>query len=772
VTDYVTTGLAGAEAMGHTLRAMQLIVAEKPSVARDIARALGVSGKGDGCIEGGGWAITWCLGHLVEFEEPDAYDPAWKRWSLRTLPMLPAAFKLRPVRTSASQWRVVRTLLRDRRFEGVVNACDAGREGELIFRLCHELSGSRLPVRRLWISSLTDAAIRQGFSTLQPGARYDALADAARCRAEADWLVGLNATRAVTVRAREHGGQRLYSVGRVQTPTLAMLVERERAIRAFKPVAYWEVDGAFTLSTGGAFTARFTFDRRTRFAREDLATQLIARVSGHPRPPTGPRVERLDTRRQKTPPPGLFDLTALQRTANARYGLSAQKTLDLAQSLYETHKLLSYPRTDARHLPRAMHAVVPGILRVLGRQTAYAGFCTKLLGAPLPQPARVFDDAKVRDHHAIIPTDAGTDPARLSPDEAKIYDLVVRRFLGAFYPDAEHDLTVAVVCVGPATDAAPPPPPVAIERAEPNPDEARDDNAERLLDALPPSPDRFIARGRVRIVAGWQEVAGFGDAEPGAKRSAKKPSDDSAEATAAPTLPPLRVGDTLTAKYTTACKATEAPRRYTEATLLAAMESAGRAVEDEALREALRERGLGTPATRASMIETLLAREYIVRQGKSLAPTLTGEALVAGLPVPALRSAELTGAWEERLVRMARGEETRDAFMRDIREAVVDLVQRVATGPGVGPAPVGYRTGVACPACGEGELLVGRTAYGCSRWREGCPAVIPFAQGIPGMDTGAARTAPRPTRARSTAPRATRAPRGTRAPRSAAKRSG
>jgi len=746
---------------------MQLIVAEKPAVGRDIARALGIQGRGEGCIVGDGYVVTWCIGHLVELDEPDAYNPAWKRWSLATLPMLPERFKLRPTRSGASQWRVVKGLLRDTRFESVVNACDAGREGELIFRLCYELAGSRLPTLRLWISSLTDAAIRQGFQSLQPGARYDALADAARCRSEADWLVGLNATRAVTVRARSQGGSPLFSVGRVQTPTLAMLVDRERAIRDFRPKEYWELDGAFRSSTQSAFSARFVFDRRTRLASQSLADTLQSRVEAHPKAPTGPRVESLDTRRQRTPPPGLFDLTSLQRTANARFGLSAQKTLDLAQSLYETHKLLSYPRTDARHLPRAMHAVVPNILRVLGRQSAYAGFCNTLLGAPLPQPSRVFDDAKVRDHHAIIPTDGGADPARLSPDEARVYDLVVRRFLGVFYPDAEFDLTVVVVCVGPHDAVAPPPPPVVLAApasGDATVETARDDNAEKVLDTLPPPPDRFVARGRVRVVAGWQEVAGFGETEPSpaARRGTKKPGLEATEEASAQTLPPLRVGETLTGRYTVSKKATEPPRRLTEATLLAAMESAGRAVEDEALREALRERGLGTPATRASIIETLLAREYITRQGKSLAPTLIGEALVSGLPVPSLRSAELTGAWEERLVRMARGGDTRDAFMRDIRDAVVDLVQRVAAAPGVGPAPVGYRTKTPCPTCSVGEMLVGRVAYGCSRWREGCTTVIPFAQGLPGAAPPTSRGAPGK-------PRAFRGPRKPRAP--SAKRS-
>ncbi|HEX2568323.1 MAG TPA: DNA topoisomerase [Polyangia bacterium] len=675
---------------------MQLIIAEKPSVARDLARVLNVRPSGKAYFEGAGRVITWCVGHLVELEEPAAYDERWRPWRLDVLPMLPASFRLRPVAETADQLRVVRDLLVDRRFTEVVNACDAGREGELIFRYVYELCQSRLPIRRLWISSLTDEAIRKGFAALRPGRDYEALAAAARCRSEADWLVGMNATRAITLRHRQGGDSPLYSIGRVQTPTLGLLVQREKAIRSFVPRDYWEVRGRFAAAGGGEgapfaalwFTGAHKNERMSRLGRLDLAEAVVERC----RKATGERAPRVESVRQKTvrePPPLLFDLTSLQRTANKRFGMSATRTLEVAQSLYETHKLLTYPRTDSRHLSGDLEAEMPRIWTALADVPAYAPFATALLERP-PRPGRrVFDDKKVQDHHAIIPTGKTPRLESLGADERRIFDLVTRRFLGVFFPDAEFALTELVVVVGgaepggaagatagPAKGAAPRgraasaratagAAPISAERGE---QEEGGEAESPLVEELPPPPDRFLARGRVRLAAGWQAVAGIDGEERGEREGGER------EGEAVQGLPPLREGDRLGGRFETVAKQTRPPPHYTEAALLGAMEAAGRAIEDETLRLAMKDCGLGTPATRAATIETLLKRGFVVRERKQLLPTERGMALIEALPVDSLASAELTGAWEARLARVARGAETRAAFMTDIVGYVREVV--------------------------------------------------------------------------------------------------
>ncbi|HXI56881.1 MAG TPA: DNA topoisomerase, partial [Polyangia bacterium] len=766
-----------------------MIVAEKPSVGRDLARVLGVRGTGRSAIEGTDRVITWCIGHLVELEEPAAYDGRWKPWRLDTLPMLPAAFKLRPVAGTRDQLHAVTGLLRDRRFTEVVNACDAGREGELIFRYVYELAGSRLPVRRLWISSLTDEAIRAGFAALRPGAAYDPLADAARSRSEADWLVGMNATRAVTVSSRTGGpppsrptprpaaprGGRgrqgrqtsdapLFSIGRVQTPTLAIVVRRDEEIRQFRPRDYWEVRGTFTTVAAqpsadapGSFAATWGMPLpggKTighRLDARPLADDLLARAgaSAAAADPGGPVVERLRQRQSREPPPLLFDLTSLQRTANRRFGLSATATLAAAQALYERHKVLSYPRTDARHLSGDMAAELPKIFTSLAALPVYAPFAQPLLAKPPARSRRIFDDAKVHDHHAIIPTGKAVRLAELSTDEGRVFDLVVRRFLGAFHPDAEFALTDVVVRVG-AT------PPDATPPALPGEGATADETS---LAALPPPPDRFFARGRVRLVAGWQAVAQIGEARPpgagaGGQKGRAKGGDAEADADAqaGPSLPLLREGQRLDGKFEPVAKQTRPPPPHTEATLLSAMEYAGRDIADETLRAAMRDFGLGTPATRAATIETLIRRAFVVREGKLLKATALGATLINKLPVASLASPELTGQWEARLARVARGEETRATFMNDIAAYVRDVVTAIrarpvaagavatkpatatvtATSPVAVAAPSGSPAGAAteaplpCPRCREGTLVAGNRGWGCSRWRQGCTFVVWF----------------------------------------------
>jgi len=747
---------------------VQLVIAEKPSVARDLSRVLEVRPSGKGCFEGKDKVITWCIGHLVELDEPASYDGRWMAWRMDTLPMVPAEFKLRAVPSTRDQLRAVCDLLRDKRFTEVINACDAGREGELIFRYVYQLAGSRIPIRRLWISSMTDEAIRNGFATLRAGRDMEALADAARCRSEADWLVGLNATRAVTIRHRRGDSSTLFSIGRVQTPTLAILVEREKQIRAFVPQDFWLLKGEFTTGGGAKFPATFALGKTSRFANATLAETVRERDREHgaAADPHGPVVESLKQSKSREPPPLLFDLTTLQRTANKRFGLSAKATLEAAQALYERHKILTYPRTDSRHLTGDMVKELERIVGGVAKFADYAPFARPLLDHPPRTSKRVFDDSKVSDHHAIIPTGKAVDPKSLGRDEQRIFDLVVRRFLGAFYPDAEFAQTEVIVRVG--SDADKMAAPVAEEPA-----------ANPALVTLPPLPDRFVARGKIRTVAGWQEVAGFGDdadEKPG-KKGKKKDEDEDDAATSL--LPPLAEGERLAGDFATVAKKTKPPTRHTEATLLSAMENAGKMVDDEEMRAAMRDSGLGTPATRAAIIETLLKRVFVAREGKHLVPTPMGIGLIDALPVQNLASPELTGNWEARLSRMARGQEQRAVFMADIATYVKEVVNAIRgadpmaevplaaqappTGkgarrpsrtpkttatpkapkppksakraePSAKPAsqstsPRAGEPGIAdlvCPVCKQGPIIVGKRGWGCSRWREGCKFVVWF----------------------------------------------
>jgi DNA topoisomerase-3 len=778
---------------------VQLVIAEKPSVARDLARVLGVRPTGKHCFDGKERVITWCVGHLVELDEPASYDGRWKAWRLDTLPMIPSEFKLRPVPSTREQLHEVCRLLGDKRFSEVVNACDAGREGELIFRYVYQLAGCRLPIRRLWISSLTDEAIRQGFATLKPGSELEKLADAARCRSEADWLVGLNATRAVTVRQRTGPDSMLYSIGRVQTPTLAILVEREKAIQSFVPHDYWQLKADLTTSEGARFPATWSVDKANRFASTTVASEVRDRCRAHGAAgdAEGPVVESLKQSKTREPPPLLFDLTSLQRTANKRFGLSAQATLDAAQALYERHKILTYPRTDSRHLSSDMAATLPKIFAGLAELNEYAPFAQTLL-ADQPRPSkRFFDDSKIQDHHAIVPTGKSARLEALERNERRVFDLVVRRFFGAFYPDAEFAQTEVVVRVGQGNEPA-------ILANDKRDDKSGTASGEEvpLLTVAPPLPDRFLARGKIRLVAGWQEVAGFGgeDAEDkaGAKRGKKKEGDEDEPAV----LPPLAEGQRLDGNFETLAKKTKPPARHSEATLLSAMENAGKTIgrpeagsagpsssrdgmedlrgfsetlDDEELRAAMKDSGLGTPATRAATIETLLKRGFVAREGRHLAATPVGIALIDGLPVPSLASPELTGTWEARLARMARGEDKRDTFMADIGRYVHEVVDAIRAaspmravpppaasaskgkkwvrGRGAGrgrrsaavkghspavdttrPAPASKADApqadsvgdLLCPRCRIGHLMTGKRGWGCSRWREGCDFVVWF----------------------------------------------
>ena len=615
--------------------------------------------------------MTWCIGHLVELEEPEAYDPSWKRWSLGSLPMIPEAFRLRPAKKTREQWRVVRDLLKRRDFEAVVNACDAGREGELIFRYAYARAKSKLPIERLWISSLTPEAIRAGFRALKPGRAYDGLAAAARCRSEADWLVGLNATRAMTL--VNDGG--VYSVGRVQSPTLALVVARELEIRAFEPRPFWEL----TATAERGFVAKWRApDGPSRLADKALAAALDTRVrAGLPL-----RVVNVDAKAIRERPPQLFDLTSLQRAANTRLGYSAKRTLGLLQALYEKHKAITYPRTSSRYLSSDQRGTLPGLVASFGSHPVYGPHAERLGRTPLPITRRIVDDAKVTDHHAIIPT--GKQP-RLTGDEAKVFELVVRRFLAAFHPDAQLSATDLVLATEPSK--SPTGESSIAGSSSSRPKRWRDD----ILTALPAPPDHFVARGRVTVDPGWHAV------EP-PRTSADRP------------LPALNVGDPVAAELRVVEGTTKPPPRHTDASLLAAMETAGKRVEDEALRDAMKECGLGTPATRASIIETLIRRDYLKREKKTLVAQDKGIALIGALADPTLRSAELTGAWEARLQRIADGEATAEAFMADVRKLVAETVATLTKSPAPprDAKPVGR-----CPRC-RASVVERRSAFECT----------------------------------------------------------
>ena len=624
---------------------MKVVLAEKPSVARELASFLGAGGRRDGYFEGRGCQVTWALGHLATLKEPQDYDPALKAWSLATLPIIPARFELKSIgdRGAGKQLATVKRLFRAA--DELICATDAGREGELIFRYILELTGcTGKPARRLWLSSLTEAAIRDAFSRLRPLSDYDTLYAAARCRSEADWVVGLNATRYYTIRYRTSG--HLWSVGRVQTPVLAMIVRRDDEIRTFRPEAFWEL-----LTRYRGVTFKFAGDR---FAREEDARGVFERVVGHPF-----TVRGVDQKPDRVQPPQLYDLTELQRDMNRRYGMSADGTLKAAQSLYEA-RLLSYPRTDSRYLGSDMKGKIPEILG--GLRALKQDEISKLDLGALAFTGRIINDRKVSDHHAIIPT--GKRPDDLSPAAQKVFDAVVIRLIAAFYPACMKEVTTV----------------------------------SGLSNGVP-----FRARGVRVLDPGWTALY---------PRASDEPKEDEQE------LPEFKAGESGPHEPSVRRGETSPPKPFSEGTLLGAMETAGRLVEDEELKEALKERGLGTPATRASIIETLLERGYIARQKKALVATDLGRYLVALIQDRSLKSPELTGSWEAKLKEIERGRLDPREFMGEIARYTGEII-RSGGATAVDPDRLGD-----CPRCGR-PVVQGTRAFGCSGWREGCPFVLP-----------------------------------------------
>jgi DNA topoisomerase III len=618
---------------------MIVVIAEKPSVARELAQVLGANAKRDGYFEGDGYRVTWAVGHLVAIAAPDEIEPAWKVWARDTLPMLPERFPLKVLETGRAQYRVVERLLRARETTEVIAATDAGREGELIFRLIYEHAGCAKPWQRMWLASMTDDAIRAAFSKLEPGNRYDGLAAAARARSEADWLVGMNLSRAYTLT-----GGTLYTVGRVQTPTLAMVVGRDAEIRSFVPQPYLEIEATFEGRSGTykgtyyrppAESMRDELGRLRAFqplqARFPADGRLAAEVSQ--RASTGrARVALIEQSQRRTAAPQLFDLTALQKECNRLYGFTAQATLDAAQALYEKHRALSYPRTDSRHLSTAVAATLPQIVAVVAPH--YAGLVAAKSGIVLPK--RWVDDTKVGDHHALIPT---TQLLSLpsNSNEARVYDLVCRRLLMPWHEELVEAVTRLVT---------------------------------EVKEPVGRNVDLFVTQGVAVERPGWTVL------EPPTERSARGLSGTP------PRIPAglAEGGSQRVADVSVHRKQTQPPRPHSEATLLASMESAGRRIEDKALREAMRESGLGTPATRAAIIEMLLARGYIARSGKMILSTPLGQALIAAVH-PLVASAEMTGRWEKRLRAMERGYESTGQFMGDIRAYVSEVVAGEANKP-------------------------------------------------------------------------------------------
>ncbi|NLW90560.1 MAG: DNA topoisomerase III [Syntrophomonadaceae bacterium] len=616
-----------------------LVLAEKPSVGREIARVLQCNHKGKGFIEGPRYVVTWALGHLVTLAEPDDYDPRLKEWRMEDLPMLPDRMKLKVIKQSSQQFHVVRELMKRGDIEHLIIATDAGREGELVARWIMEQVHWKKPFFRLWISSQTDNAIRDGFKNLKPGKDYNNLYDAAVCRAEADWLVGLNVTRTLTCKFNAQ-----LNAGRVQTPTLAMMVAREQEIKAFVPQPYWTVRVSF-----GDYSGEWRGPKGSRIVDKGQADEILARVQGQ----TG-IIKEVKKETKSEPPPLAYDLTELQRDANRRFNWSAHKTLDVLQDLYERHKLVTYPRTDSRYIPSDIVPTLP--LRLKGINTGPYAALVGVLLQKTPKPGkRLVDDSKVSDHHAIIPTEQALDLSRLDADERKLYDLIARRFIAVLYPHYRYDQTTLTTNV---------------------------------------QGEDFYSKGRVVIDQGWRLVQNA------------PPEKDESEDDALPeqTLNDHQKGEKIQVKSARLGKGqTKPPARYNEATLLTAMEHCGKMVADEELREAIKGSGLGTPATRAEIIEKLIHTSYIERHGKELVPTSKGMQLI-GLVPTALRSPELTANWEQRLADIARGKGKKAEFINDIRKNAAEMVQAVKAGDAVYHADNITKT--KCPQCGRYMLLV------------------------------------------------------------------
>ena len=675
---------------------MIVCIAEKPSVARDIAQILGATSQREGYLEGNGYQVTWTFGHLCELKYPEDYTPGWKRWSLGQLPMVPARFGIRLKQDQGiiRQFAIIQSLME--KADYIVNCGDAGQEGELIQRWVMQKAGITCPVKRLWISSLTEESIREGFEKLMPQEEKQSLYEAGLCRAIGDWLLGMNATRLYTLKyGRQEKGVPPLSIGRVQTPTLALIVNRQLEIENFKPEPYWVLTTQYRDTTFTAVAAdeedgaegNAPNSARGAFRTEESARAALERIKDAPFTITG-----VQKKNGTEAPPRLFDLTSLQVECNKKHGYSAEQTLQLIQSLYEK-KVTTYPRVDTTFLSDDIYPKCKNILNGISGQ--YGTLLQPLRGAALRKSKKVFDSSKVTDHHAIIPT--GVAANNLTADERNVYDMVARRFIAAFYPDCKFQSTTVT---GEAADVA------------------------------------FRVGGKVIIEAGWRSVFIPVEEEENAAANEEKKNS---------VLPEFQKGESGPHVPDLTQKMTQPPKPYTEATLLRAMETAGKNVESDELRDALKENGIGRPSTRAAIIETLFRRGYIRKQRKALSATPTGVELIGLIKEELLKSAELTGIWEKKLREIERREYSAPQFIEELKQMVDGIVKQVlsdnenrrvslahpTTAKEEAPAEKKprkkvVREGSTCPECGKGKVIKGNTAYGCSRWKEGCTFRKPF----------------------------------------------
>ena len=704
---------------------MIVCIAEKPSVARDIARILGANSSHDGYMEGNGYQVTWTFGHLCTLKEPGDYTQAWKPWALTQLPMVPQRFgiKLIPDRGIEKQFAIIERLMQAA--DGIVNCGDAGQEGELIQRWVMQKAQAKCPVKRLWISSMTDEAIREGFANLKDQGDYQPLYLAGLSRAIGDWLLGMNATRLYTLKYGQN--RQVLSIGRVQTPTLALIVNRQKEIENFKPEPYWVLATVYRDTT---FTAT-----KGKFTSKEEGEKAFATIEG--KPFTVTKVEKKEGKEQ---PPQLYDLTSLQVDCNRKFGYSAEMTLNLIQSLYEK-KFTTYPRVDTQYLSDDIYPKCPqtlnGLYQVKFAGVApYAEFIKPIGGKALKKSKRVFDTSKVTDHHAIIPT--GVIPQNLSDAERRVFDLVARRFIGVFLPDCKFSTTTVL-------------------------GEVRGEGSEVGEHTEADDPIEFKVTGKEILDPGWRVVRDN-------KTESEKEdiSDTSLTSDLSPltsekdeerTLPTFVKGESGDHKPTLTEKWTTPPPYYNEASLLRAMETAGKFVEDETLRAAMKENGIGRPSSRAGIIETLFKRHYIKRDRKRLIATPTGIELIDLIREELLKSCELTGIWEKKLRDIEHQKYDAQQFIEELKQQVAEIVQEVMSdtsnrrvtvltdaelkkvkSPKTEPAPnkdakpkatkkkktETPKEGDVCPLCGQGHIIKGKTAYGCSRWKEGCTYRLPF----------------------------------------------